>query len=156
MAVPLSGSTIILQLLLHSSKFAALDSNWSTAGSVQLHWISSGMTLMNTGQRQTIQSQTHQCNWWGEQQLMTAIPYKFQLQITRQLFSQQTATVHVNCPLKNLKCFNFLELFTHLGDHRENFLKRVRKATALLQPEKSLQTDHPSVLGLTEERAWKN
>lgn len=31
---------------------------------------------------------------------MTAIPYKFWLQINSQLFAQQTAAVHVNCPLE--------------------------------------------------------
>lgn len=62
---------------------------------------------------------------------MTAMSYKFQLQIYRQLFSQLAATDHLNYPLENFKCFNFLELFTNLKEYREYFLKRIRKATAL-------------------------
>lgn len=150
MAVPSLGSILILQFLLHFSKSAALDSNWVCTSALNLQWDDSEehWTMANNPKPN---SPVQLMSWTT---LMTAILYKFRLQITKQLLSQHTATLHVNCPLKNLKCFNFLELFTRLGDHRENFLKRVRKATAPLQPEEFLQTDCPSVLGLIEGRAW--
>lgn len=61
--VPSLGSTIILQLLSHFSKFAALDSSWVCRAALNLQWDDSD----EHGQWQTIHSQTHQSSWLGEQ-----------------------------------------------------------------------------------------